>query len=333
MKITIVHNNVTFAQNSSQEDLLADQDSLITVQEIKKTLRTLNHEVDLFEINEDNYKDLQNLKPDIFFNQAFGIGNISDSESEVAKLLEKTKIPFTGSDFRAIELSNSKLETKKLLGISNILMPKTVSTQSGEGKKIDELHFPAIVKLSAYHCSIGMTQKSVVNSPEEVSARLSEMSKTYKGPFIVEEYIDGRELNVCLLGNFENLRVLPISEILFGDYFNNKYKIIDFAAKWLENSEEYKATLGNRCPAPLDINTKSKIEEVAKKTYNLVGCRDYARVDIRLSNGGEPFVLEVNANCAIGMGDGAVRSAKAAGYSYTQFLQKILDCALSRFHQ
>src|SRR3989344_5421261 len=221
MKVTIVHNNVTFAQNSSQEDLLADQDSLITVQEIQKTLRTLNHEVNLFEINEDNYKDLQNCKPDVFFNQAFGIGNVPDSESEVAKLLEKIKIPFTGSDFRAIELSNSKLETKKLLGISNILMPKTVSTQNGEGKKIDELHFPAIVKLSAYHCSIGMTQKSVVNSPEEVSARISEMSKTYKGPFIVEEYIDGRELNVCLLGNGKNLCVLPISEILFGDYFNN----------------------------------------------------------------------------------------------------------------
>lgn len=331
MKVTIVYNNVTQAQNESAQDLLADEDSLLTVQEIENTLDGLGHEVQLFEINEESYKDLQNLEPDIFVNQAFGIGNIPDSESEVAKLLEKTKIPYTGSDSHAIELSNSKLETKKLLSAANILMPKTVSTQSGEGKKIDDLNFPAIVKLSTYHCSIGMTQKSVVNSPEEVSTRISEMSKIYKGPFIVEEFIDGRELNVCLLGNGEDARVLPISEILFGKFFDNKYKIIDFAAKWLENSDEYKATLGNRCPALLNVDLEEKVNAAAKKAYDLVGCHDYARVDIRLSNDGQPYVLEVNANCAIGPGDGSVRSAKAAGYSYPQFLQKILECAIARY--
>lgn len=331
MKITIVYNHVTEAQNTLQEDLLADEDSLITVGEVKKSLQNLGHSVDLFEIKEDTYKNLQNLKPDIFFNQSFGIGNVPDTESEVAKLLERTGIPYTGSDAKAIDLSNSKLETKRLLSGNGILMPKTVSTQSGEGKRIEELHFPAIVKLSTYHCSIGMTQKSVVNSPDEVSQRISEMSKTYKGPFIVEEFIDGRELNVCLLGNGESAQVLPISEILFGKFFDNKYKIIDFAAKWLEKSEEYQATLGNRCPALLNVELEEKVNLAAKKAYNLIGCHDYARVDIRLSNSGDPYVLEVNANCAIGSGDGAVRSAKAAGYSYEQFLQKIIDCALSRF--
>jgi D-alanine-D-alanine ligase len=175
-----------------------------------------------------------------------------------------------------------------------------------------------------------MSQKSIVNSPEEVSDRIAEMSKTYKGPFLVEEFIDGRELNVCLLGNGQDVQVLPISEILFGNYFKDKYKIIDFAAKWLEDSEEYKATLENRCPALLNLDLEEKVNLVAKRAYALVGCRDYARVDIRLSNDGQPYVLEVNANCAIGLGDGSVRSAKAAGFSYEQFLQEILYCSLTR---
>lgn len=333
MNITIVYNIVTKLQNSAPEDIITDEDSLHTVRKIEVELKSLGHQVSLFEINEESVDKLLKHSTDVFFNQAFGIGNISDSEHEVAKLLEKTKVPFTGSASKAIELSNSKFNSKKIFASVNIPTPKMVSTVSGEGKKIEELTFPVIVKLSGYHCSIGLSQNSVVNSPQETVDRISKLSNTYRGPFIVEEYIEGRELNVCLLGNGENLTVLPVSEILFSDYFQGKFKIIDFAAKWLENSDEYKATLGSKCPAPLSPDTLKTINEIAKKAFNAVGCRDYARVDMRLTPKSDPYVLEVNANCAIGPDDGSSRSAKAAGYFYPQFLQKIIDSAMERYNQ
>lgn len=331
MNIIITYNKVTKTLGGAPEDLIADEDSILTVNALKETLLNLGHKVRLFDVNIKSLSKLSQLKPDLFFNQAFGIGDIPDTESKVAKLLENTKIPFTGSPSAAIELSNSKIDTKKLLSQHDIATPKIVSTVTGEGKKIEQLHFPAIVKLSAYHSSIGLSQKSIVNSPEETADRISQLSKTYRGPFVVEEYIEGRELNVCLLGNGKTLQVLPISEILFSDYYKDKYKIVDFAAKWLEKSDEYLATSDSRCPAPMDEATLFKVESIAKKAFDLVGCADYARVDVRLTSENEPFVLEVNANCAIGPNDGAIRSAKAQGMTYGQFVQKIVDVALERY--
>jgi D-alanine-D-alanine ligase len=158
---------------------------------------------------------------------------------------------------------------------------------------------------------------------------VANLEKIYHEPVLVEEYIDGRELNVTVLGNGKNAKVLPTSEIIFGKSFAHKYKVVDFAAKWQKDSSAYKDTVGF-CPAKLSEESKKKIEETCLAAFRITGCRDYARVDIRLSKEGIPFVLEVNANPGVGPEDGATRSALAAGYSYPSFLSEIVKIALLR---
>ena len=167
---------------------------------------------------------------------------------------------------------------------------------------------------------------SVVNNKNELEKQVKKIKKEFKQEVLVEEYIAGRELNVLILGN----EVLPISEIVFGDYFKNKPKIVDFKAKWVENSINYQQTTGV-CPAKLNKELESEIKETALKAFQICGGRDYGRVDFRLAEDGKFYVLEVNLNPDISPGGGAFRSAKTAGYDYPGFLKKIIDVAWERY--
>lgn len=323
MKIIIIYNQVTSLSKGLPEDILADEDTVKTVGEIKNALESLGHDVEKFDVNEDSVNEIENLKADLIFNQAYGVGNTPNSESIVAALLEKHHLSFTGSSEKAMVLSNNKLATKQLLQKHHIPTPKQYT-------QVEKTNFPAIVKLNETHCSIGLNQKSVVEDFRELQMQITSLSQKYADQIFVEEFIPGRELNVCVIGNGEDIKVLPVSEIIFSKKYKNKFKIIDFAAKWVENSEEYQSTLEAVCPAILEPNGLSLIEEYAIASYKLIGCRDYARVDMRLNQDGKPFVLEVNTNPGIGPDDGAIRSAKAAGITYSGFLAKIIEFAASR---
>lgn len=306
MKIFVVYNRVKSLAVGGVNDILADEDTVKTALAIAKEL-----DGELFELNEKTASKLKNLDADIFFNTAFGIGGAPKSEAEVVTLLEKTGKPYTGSSVKAIILTTDKEATKNVLRAKNLPTP-------GNTK------FPLIVKPSGEDCSLGITQASVVNNMKELDKQVTLLKKIYSEDVLVEEYIDGRELNVTILGN----TVLPISEIVFGKSFDSKYKIVDFASKWEEESDSFKETTGI-CPAKLPINIIEKINQISLEAFRATGCRDYARVDIRLDKNNRPFILEVNANPGVGPNDGTVRSAKAAGYTYKSFLEKIIDEAIN----
>ena len=321
MKITVLYNLVTSKAFGGSKDLLAEDDTVKTAKAIALNLKK-NHDVTLFEVREDNVKDLKNLRPDLFFNNAFGIGSIPKSEADLAALLEKTKIPFTGSGFRAIVLTTDKLATKEVLEAGNLPTPKTYTLGIN-------LKFPLIVKPVAEDSSLGITDRSVVKNEKELILETERIKNMYDEEALIEEYIDGRELNVTVLGNGDNATPLPISEIVFGPLFNDKYKIVDFTAKWEEDTQRYKETTGV-CPADLPKKVTEQVQELALTAFVATGCNDVARVDIRLDQNDRPFILEVNANPGIGPTDGATRSAKAAGLTYGQFLEKIVQMAISR---
>ncbi len=308
MKITVLFNRVISLDVGRPKDILADDDTVKTAQAIATALQA-----ELFELTEKTAKDLKNIRTDVFFNTAFGIGNSPKSEAEVTVLLEKTGIPYTGSDAKAITLTTNKYATKKILQAFGLPVP-------------GETNFPLIVKPSNEDCSLGISQMSIVRNKSDLEKQIKLLQKTYSEDVLVEEYINGRELNVTVLKD----RVLPISEIVFGKSFKNKYKIVDFAAKWEENTSDYKETVGV-CPAKLLLSVQKKIEGIALHAFNVTGCKDYARVDMRLANNSFPYILEVNANPGVGPEDGATRSAKAAGLSYREFLEKIIDATLIRF--
>lgn len=327
MKITILYNKVTQIENGKPEDLLADEDTIRTANEINSSLVNLGYLTELFCVDETSVGKITGDYPtDLFFNNAFGIGNASKSEGDLVGIIEKTGIPFTGATEKNIILTSDKVATKDVLQAFEIPTPGFAMFSSQKKIKTD-MKFPLFVKPSGEDCSFGITQSSVVQNEAELKKKIAELIELYHEGVLVEEYIEGRELNVSIMGKNKDLFVLPISEIIFGPKFPGKYHIVDFDSKWNECSDFFLETNGV-CPAVLDKDVKEKIEKIAEKAFKVTGCRHFARVDMRLDNNGQPWVLEVNANPAIGKKDGFVRSARAAGYNYESFLDFLVKLAV-----
>lgn len=328
MKIVVLYNHVGSLSFGRPEDILADEDTVKTAGAVAAAISQLSHDVELFGVDEKNVAQLRKLRPDLFFNLAEGFGDKPKSEAEVAEILDQTGTFYTGSGASTMRLTLDKIATKQLL-LKHGLMTPHWQVFADHDRLDPGLHFPLIVKPGAQDCSLGISQDSVVESEEGVDKKVREMQKDYPDAVLVEEYIDGRELNVTVLGNGKNASVLPISEITFGKSFKNKYKFVDFAAKWEEGSIEFQETTGS-CPADLSEKVRSKVEKLAVAAFQLTGCRDYARVDFRLGRGNKPYILEINDNPAIGPEDGVIRSAKAAGMTYSGFIARIIAEAMGR---
>lgn len=317
MKVTVLYNEVTQITSGKSEDILADKDTIKTANNVVEALTDLGYEVELFKVDENSVKKINKDYPtDIFFNNAFGIGNALKSEADLAGIIEKSGIPFTGATSKNIILTTDKIATKDLLLAVGLPTPKIVNPK-----------FPLFVKPIGEDCSLGISQSSVVQNNQELKKKIKELTKLYHEDVLVEEYIEGRELNVSIVGSGDSLRVLPISEIIFEANFPGKYHIVDFESKWNEKSDFFKQSNGV-CPAKLDKNLKEKIEDLAKKAFIICGCRHFARVDVRLDKDNLPWILEVNANPGIGRKDGLIRSAITAGYTYESFLDFLIRIAV-----
>jgi D-alanine-D-alanine ligase len=234
---------------------------------------------------------------------------------------------FTGNT--PITLGNclNKERAKNILRSFGIQTPKSQIIKPTDKilKTSFNLKFPVILKLLTEDASIGISELSVVNNYSELTKQLRFLFETYKQDVIAEEYIEGRELNIAILGD----QILPISEILFNGLPDNLPKIITYDSKWIEESVYYQHTQPS-CPADIEKNTRKNVEAVAMEAYRAMNCRDYARVDIRLSNDGTPYVIEVNPNPDISTDSGFARAALAAGISYGELLYTIANFALTR---
>lgn len=330
--ITILYNNVTDLDFGEKSDILADEDTVITAKSIANVLEKLGYKIILFEVNQKNIAQLAKIKTDFFFNFCGGIGNLPNSEYLVPQYLDKIGIPYSGADGKHLLLTTNKWLTKKLFETNNIPTPAYQIFNTPEEKLKTSLKFPLIVKPMAQDCSFGVHNKSVVVSNLELKKQIKKVIEEYHGPALVEDYINTRELNVTVVGNGKQAKVLPISEIIFGKSYDNKkkWKIVDFAAKWLTNSKSYKDTVGT-CPAVLSQEIKTKIEKLALKAYRKIcGNPGYARLDIRLSENNKIYFLEINLNPDISDGMGAARSAKANGWSYGEFLNQIIWVSVNK---
>lgn len=331
-KITLIYNKVNNLDFGNPQDILADEDTVKTAKSIAQTLIAEGTNVELFEVKEDNFTDLLELDTDFFFNLCYGIGSIPKTESEIPKILDLTGIPYTGANAAGIVLTTDKVATKKIFQKVNIPTPDYQLFQKPLLTLSKNLKFPLIVKPQMEDCSLGINNDAVVEGEKDLRRKIEKIYSQYKEPVLVEQFINTRELNVTIIGNGNGIEVLPISEIIFGSSFdkNNKWKIVDFAAKWLEDTDNYKETVGI-CPAILDKDIESKIKEFSITAYKSCRCRDYARFDIRLDEDSIPYFLEINLNPGIGPEDGTIRSAKAAGYTYGSFIRKLIDISLKRY--
>lgn len=326
LNLVVVYNKVTSLSFGRPEDIIADADTIIMAKKVADALSKRGHQVNLFELDEASTSKLANIKTDCFFNLCGGVDSIPHSESLAAAKLEETGRPVAGSGPRSIELTTDKIATKKVFQKGGVPTPKFLVAENDK-VKLSALKFPILLKPSIEDCSLGISQDSVFKSEEGVQEKIVSLINLYHEPVLIEEYIAGRELRVSIVGNGDQKTALPISELVFGKSFKDQFKIFDFSAKWLEGSQPYEDTYAVS-PAKLSPPSRSVVEETALLAYDLTGCSDYGRIDIRLDKDDVPHVLEVNANPAIGPNDALATSAEAAGISYGELLEMIVESAI-----
>jgi D-alanine-D-alanine ligase len=245
----------------------------------------------------------------------------------MAGLFELLGYEITGCS--PITLGNclNKSRTKAILKSRDILTPeyRTLKKTKRFTEKEIKLRYPMILKLMNEDASIGISEFSVVKNYSELRKQFSFLVETYNQDIILEEYIQGRELNVAILGG----RVLPISEINFTGLPEEFPNIVTYDGKWTEGSVYYNYTKPV-CPAELPERLRKKIQMTALASYDAMNCRDYARVDIRLTKDDAPYVIEVNPNPDISSDSGFARAAAADGITYDDLLYTIASFALIR---
>lgn len=270
---------------------------------------------------------LEKYNPDAIFNFVESVEGISLYESFHAGLFELLGYEFTGNLPQCLGNCLNKYKAKLILSAFGGRTPKAAVVKKGETLEIENfnLNFPVIIKLLTEDASIGISENSVVNNKEDLQKQFDFLTSTYRQDIIIEEYIDGREFNVAVLGG----KTLPISEIEFTGLPAELPKIVTYDGKWIENSVYYENTVP-KCPAVIEESLKKAVEEIAMLSYNAMGCRDYARVDVRVDKQGVPFVIEVNPNPDISSDSGFARAAAAVGMSHEDLLSGIAMFALNR---
>jgi D-alanine-D-alanine ligase len=250
---------------------------------------------------------------------------IPKSESLVARILEEMGFAFTGADASALTLSQDKRAMKEILSQSGI--PTPAWRLYDHSRENGWTQFPAIVKAAKEHCSEGLTRESVVMNPEELSARVAYVMKTYDQPALVEDFIDGREFHVSLWGN-GTIEMLPPAEMDFSQFKDVHDRLCTYESKFVPGSRHYEG-IHTLLPAPLSPKEMRLLREVCRAAYRTIGCRDYGRIDIRIRDG-VFHVLDVNPNADISADASLACAAEMAGYSYGETGSRIIRLAAKR---
>jgi D-alanine-D-alanine ligase len=270
---------------------------------------------------------IRRVRPDVVFNLFEGLADQSETEAHAAGILDWLGVPYTGSPYLTLCLARHKHLTKNLLLGAGLPTP---GFQVVEQSPIAEcsLGWPVIVKPATQDASVGLDQGSVVTDQHNLERRVAELLENYGPPVLIEQFIRGRELNVGLIEAPE-LRVLPISEILFTDPDPKFWPIVTYDGKWKPGTRDYDST-PPRYPADVRPRLRERLETLSRRAFRLLGCRDYARVDFRVGPTGRPYILEVNPNPDFSPVAGLSGGLQSAGITHTAFAVQLVRSAMAR---
>lgn len=287
-------------------------------------VRTVNLQDDLKRLE----RLLKRSPPDVVFNLVEHFRDRADLEADVAGMMELYGVPYTGAPPFALSLCQRKGLTKQVLLANGVPTPRFRLLTEPHIPKRHGLHYPLIVKPAREDASTGVEKESVVYDYQQLARRLEYVCAEFTPPVLVEEFIEGMELHVAILGN-DPPEVLPAIEWDFSDLPEDHPAIISYAAKW-DPLDEVFHRVHSVCPARLSRRALRNVERVALDAYRITGCRDYARLDIRLAQRTHPYVLEVNPNPDLTEGVSFMECAEVAGYSFSQTLARIVELARER---
>jgi D-alanine-D-alanine ligase len=321
----------------SPESLQHDLKTYLEVEERKteadvlKALGELDHTVEHLAIFDDLdvlRQKLQAFEPNVIFNLADQFKNNRGFDQNIAAFLAMHGVPFTGCGSTGMMLCRHKGISKKILGYHRVRVPGFVTI--ARGKRIGrpkQLRFPILVKPLKEQASLGISQASFVENDDQFRERVQFIHEKFDNDVIAEEYIEGRELYVSVMGNHK-LQVFPIRELVFREVPPDEPKIATYRAKW---DEEYRKRWGleNRFAEGLEPALATQIIQTCKRIYRLLTIDGYARIDLRLTKNNELYFIEANPNPMLADGEDFALSAQRAGLKYPDLIDRILRLALS----
>jgi D-alanine-D-alanine ligase len=331
LKVVLLYNLFERLQKGEEKDILAEDGIIEEIGAVEEAVRSLGHQCFIIAIRNEILSVihwLNEIGPDVVFNLCESVYGNTCWEMNIPALLDLFRIPYTGSSPLTLGLCQDKGKVKDILLSQGIPTPRYKIFDRGVNRKNGNI-FPAIVKPLHEDGSLGISKESVVFDDEALRRQIQYVIERYDQPALVEEFVDGRELNVGLLETNGKVKTLPISEIDYSEFPEEVPKICGYEAKWVTESPEYQKSKPI-CPAPLERAVKKRLEEIAVNVFKIFGCRDYARVDVRLDRNGKIYVLEVNPNPDISPSSGMTRAIKVQGMTYAEFVGGLLEKALQR---
>lgn len=303
----------------------------VAAQQVAAALRKRKHKVSLFPIHGDLRKLITGLarrKPDLVFNLLDTFGDDQLGSIAVVGALDLLNAPYTGGGPGEFYLQEDKALTKKLLAFDHIPYPDfAVFSKDADLETGGQLRLPLFVKPLRMDASIGIGAKSIVRSVHDMMRRVLEIHDKVNDSALVEEYIEGREFYIGVLGNQEPIAFPPI-EMDFSGMPDGMPHVMDARAKWNEKSLEYKGTRAVVAEIPDEL--RARLQKVALDAYRALRVRDYGRIDLRLAEDGEIYVIEVNASCYLEQTGEFATAAAASGMDYVALINRIAELALER---
>ena len=319
-------------QTQKAVDTYAEWDSWETIKAVKNALEAL-HSVTLIEADENAFEKFREVKPDIVFNMAECFNGIS-REAQIPAMLDMLGIPYTGSDPLTLATCLDKARTKEILSYHKIPNTKFLLVNKSEQVKAGDFEYPLMVKPVSEGSSKGIFTSSFVNNSSELKSEVKRILDEYNQPALIEEFLPGREFTVAIIGNGNEADVLPVVEIKYNDFPEGFIPIYSYEAKWILDTKENPLEVFS-CPAKVDKGLEKKIKSAALRTYNILRCRDWSRIDIRLDKKGEPNIIEVNPLPGIlpnpEENSCFPKAARAAGMDYNTMINKVLFVAAKRY--
>ncbi len=303
----------------------AEYDSIGTVEAISSALERGGYRTVLLEAGRDLPDALAAGGIDIAFNIAEGHGG-RGREAQIPAILNLYDVPFTGSDETTLCIALDKALTKRLVSQEGVLCPASAVIGGEDLSAAAGLRYPVIVKPNAEGSSKGISEVSIVESPAELAELVQRNIALYRQNMLAEEYIEGREFTVGLLGNGRSLHVFPPMEILYKQPTQGAYHVYSYGVK-----QDYGRYVEYRCPPELAPDQLARMESAARTVFEALSCRDFARADFRMDRDGNIYFIEINPlpGLAPGYSDFPIL-AEFSGVGYDSLVQGVLEAALSR---
>ena len=299
--------------------------------DVKLTLAELGHEVEVLGVGDELRpirERIEQWKPHVCFNILTDFHGVIAYEAHVVSYLELLKQPYTGCNPRGIMLAGDKALSKQLLQWHRIPCPQFALFPVGtkRAKLPGRMRYPVIVKSAERHGSAGISQASIVHDDDGLVERVAFMHRTLQDDVIAEQFIEGRELTVSIIGN-ERLQVFPVWEMWFENLPDRSQAIATSRVKW---DVEHAQRLGIRTGPARDLTEEQQahVHNIAKRTYRALHLSGYARIDLRMDADGRVYVIEANVNADLTANEDFAEAAEAAGLDYGQLLQRILNLGI-----